>query len=76
MVGLRGISGPLVIAMAANGEAIAVVLGGVAVAVTVITVTTQGASREAEDNQLKVRRTCLRSYVLDLNIMMWCKRNI
>ena len=54
MVGLRGISRPLVITVAANGEAIAVVLGGVAVAVTVITVTTQGASREAEDNQLKV----------------------
>ena len=54
MVGLRGISGPLVIAVAANGEAIAVVLRGVAVPVTVITLTTQGASREAEDNQLQL----------------------
>ena len=54
MMGLRGISGPLVIAMAANVEAIAIVLGGIAVAITVITVTTQGTSREAEDNQLKV----------------------
>ena len=54
MVGLRGISGPLVIAMAANVEAIAIVLGSIAVAITLITVTTQGASREAEDNQLKI----------------------
>ena len=56
MVGLvRGISIPLVITVTvADGEAIAVILGGVAVAVTVITVTTQGACREAEDNQLKV----------------------
>ena len=41
------------IAVAANVEAIGVVLRGVAVAVTMITVTTQGTGREAEDNQLQ-----------------------
>ena len=41
------------IAVAADVEAIAVILWSVAVAVTMITVTTQGTGREAEDNQLQ-----------------------
>ena len=47
------------IAVAFDGEAIAIVLRGVAVAVTVITVTTQGTGREAEDNQLQQKICCV-----------------
>ena len=61
-MGLRDISSPLVIAMAANVEAIAIVLGSIAVAITMITVTTQGASREAEDNQLKLLRSLFKCF--------------
>ena len=50
---VRRLSVPLVIAVAADGEAIAVVLRSVAVAITMITLTTQGTGRETEDNQLQ-----------------------
>ena len=50
---VRGLGIPLVVTVAADGEAVAVVLGGVACAVTVVVVASDGTGRETEDDKLQ-----------------------
>ena len=71
--GVAGLSLPLVVAMASNGEAVAIVLGGVAVAVSGVAVVGEGTGRETEDNKLQceylislILRTILSEVVLPL----------